>query len=392
MREHRDATVELERRYHRGATEVLERLRRAKAERGRIAPEDVDRIAAELGLPRAHVNGAASFYADLGFDERAGRVVRACAGTACFAATHAEARPGRSEPRSADGTVEPVYCLGYCYAGPAALDGETATRGPRPRRAAHRRAPRHAIPRSRRRRDVGDPVVLAGIAGAGRRVERLGAVVDGARGRERVAARGARAPASAAAAARASRPRASGSARGRPPSDGPALRGRQRRRGRPRLLRRPAADGARPARRARGHGARGVRLRARPQGYVYVRSEYPRGARRAAGGGRRGAARPVTSAPTSTARASTSTSRSSRAPARTSPARRPSLMHSMEGLRGRSRRAAAVPDRAAASSAGRPSSTTSRRSPPCPWIVDRGGDGVRPARHRRQHGHRSSSA
>lgn len=128
MREHRDATVELERRFHRGATEVLERLRRAKAERGRIAPEDVDRIAAELGLPRAHVNGAASFFADLGFDERAGRVVRACTGASCFAAAHAgHVQAVRAAVR--EGTVEPAYCLGYCYASPSALDGETAHAG-----------------------------------------------------------------------------------------------------------------------------------------------------------------------------------------------------------------------------------------------------------------------
>ena len=104
--------VELERRYHRGATEALDRLRRAKAERGRIGPEDVDRIADELGLPRAHVYGAASFYADLGFGRRPERVVRVCDGAGCFAATRGAHLEDARAVLEAD--VEGVYCLGYC--------------------------------------------------------------------------------------------------------------------------------------------------------------------------------------------------------------------------------------------------------------------------------------
>jgi NADH:ubiquinone oxidoreductase subunit F (NADH-binding)/NADH:ubiquinone oxidoreductase subunit E len=163
--EHREAAVELERRYHRGATEVLDRLRRAKAERGRIAAEDVDRVAAELGLPRAHVNGAASFFADLGFEERRGRVVRACAGASCFGATRdAHLQAARAGIEGA--TVEPVYCLGYCYASPAALDGETAHAGRDLVEQLANRAPRKdpAIPFAD---TTGDPVVLARLLGSG---------------------------------------------------------------------------------------------------------------------------------------------------------------------------------------------------------------------------------
>jgi NADH:ubiquinone oxidoreductase subunit F (NADH-binding)/NADH:ubiquinone oxidoreductase subunit E len=162
---HREATVELERRYRRGATEVLERLRRAKAERGRVAPEDVDRIAAELGLPRAHVNGAASFYSDLGFEDRAGRVVRVCAGASCFSATHGgDVQAARAAVEG--GSVERVYCLGYCYASPAALDGETAHAGPDLVEQLAGRAARKdpAIPFADA---TGDPVVLARLLGTG---------------------------------------------------------------------------------------------------------------------------------------------------------------------------------------------------------------------------------
>jgi len=117
----RQATVELEARYGRRAHEVLARLRSLRDENGRIEPADVDEVARAVGLPRAHVNGAARFFAD--FQPRGrGRPVRVCAGTACFAATGG--RHLSDVDAVEDVSAEPVYCLGYCYASPAALDGE----------------------------------------------------------------------------------------------------------------------------------------------------------------------------------------------------------------------------------------------------------------------------
>jgi NADH:ubiquinone oxidoreductase subunit F (NADH-binding)/NADH:ubiquinone oxidoreductase subunit E len=168
-REPRQATVELEHRYHRGATDVLERLRRAKAERGRIAPDDVERIAAELGLPRAHVYGAASFYADLGFEARSGRTVRVCDGAACFAATcgaHVDAVRAEVTQSSEHGGTERVYCLGYCYASPSALDGEAAYAGADLAAQLGGRAARvdPPIPFAT---TVGEPILLARLLGEG---------------------------------------------------------------------------------------------------------------------------------------------------------------------------------------------------------------------------------
>ncbi len=149
--------TEIERRYSRHGDEVLARLRGVAGARGRIDPDDVDRVAAELRLPRAHVYGAASFYADLAFDAARAPHVQVCAGTACFAASGG-ARLGRSRSGSApplaasrdDGEVslQPVYCLGYCYGGPAALDGERPAPGrTSPTSSAAQRRP--ATPRSR---------------------------------------------------------------------------------------------------------------------------------------------------------------------------------------------------------------------------------------------------
>ena len=123
----RQATVELEARYGRRAHEVLARLRSLRDEHGRIEPADVDAVAEAVGLPRAHVNGAAGFFADFRASGD-GRRVRVCAGTACFAATGGRhlAEVGAIEGVSA----EPVHCLGYCYASPAALDGEEPRTGP----------------------------------------------------------------------------------------------------------------------------------------------------------------------------------------------------------------------------------------------------------------------
>jgi NADH:ubiquinone oxidoreductase subunit F (NADH-binding)/NADH:ubiquinone oxidoreductase subunit E len=167
--------TEVERRYGRRGTEVLERLRAVKRERGRIAPEDIEAIARELSLPRAHVNAAASFYADLGFRPRGRRHVQVCDGTACFAASRgshirdlADELGAPPDGVSQDGSdsLQPVYCLGYCYGGPAALADEVPHAGPdlvdQLAGRAERRDPeipfRVAAPQ---------PVVLAGLAGEG---------------------------------------------------------------------------------------------------------------------------------------------------------------------------------------------------------------------------------
>ena len=135
----REPVVELQRRFGRHGTVVLDRLREALAENGQIDSSDIDAVAAELGLPRAHVYGAATFFEELGLRRRGRRHVQVCAGTACFAVSGGRHIPaverrlgvGRGEC-AGDGSVslQPVYCLGYCYGGPAALDNEQACVGP----------------------------------------------------------------------------------------------------------------------------------------------------------------------------------------------------------------------------------------------------------------------
>src|SRR5690606_3115103 len=114
--------------------------------------------------------GPASYYADL-VAPRGRRHVRICSAAACFAA-----QAGRHITRveqelgAAVGTVSPggetslqaVRCLGYCYAGPAALDGITPCTGPTLAEQLTGREPPSA-PQIPVADDTGDPVLLAGV-------------------------------------------------------------------------------------------------------------------------------------------------------------------------------------------------------------------------------------
>ncbi|GGL13455.1 hypothetical protein Sme01_69770 [Sphaerisporangium melleum] len=130
------------------------------------APE----VARGFGLPAAAGLGPAGYYADLAVPHAA-RHVRVCTAAACFAAdggrhlaqveevlgvTADDAHPGPEV------SLQTVRCLGYCYAGPACLDGDTPLAGPDLAGRLRGRAPSRdpAIPAAD---TTGDPVVLAGI-------------------------------------------------------------------------------------------------------------------------------------------------------------------------------------------------------------------------------------
>lgn len=99
---------------------------------------DPTTVARRRGLPAAAVRGPASFFADLAAPPAA-RHVRVCTAAACFAATAGGRHVGAVTAAlgtedgglSADGStsLQHVRCLGYCYAAPAALDGDDPCAG-----------------------------------------------------------------------------------------------------------------------------------------------------------------------------------------------------------------------------------------------------------------------
>ena len=107
---------------------ALERLKVIMHERREISPDDIRIIARTLHEPEAAVYGVATYYADLGMQRRGRKRVKVCKGTACFAAC-GDASVGWMEAAlelpvgstSEDGAIslETVYCLGLCHAGPS---------------------------------------------------------------------------------------------------------------------------------------------------------------------------------------------------------------------------------------------------------------------------------
>ena len=97
---------------------------------GFVPPALVPEIAATLSLSRAEVHGVLTYYDHFRSAPAGRHVVQICQAEACRAngaealMAHASARlacaPGHTR---ADGavTLEPVYCLGLCATGPAAM-------------------------------------------------------------------------------------------------------------------------------------------------------------------------------------------------------------------------------------------------------------------------------
>ena len=105
---------------------------------GFVPQEALPRIAEKLNLSRAEVQGVMSFYHDFRTEPAGRHVVKLCRAEACQAqganalAAHAKARLGVDfHGTTANGavTLEPVFCLGLCACGPAALvDGKVVGR------------------------------------------------------------------------------------------------------------------------------------------------------------------------------------------------------------------------------------------------------------------------
>jgi formate dehydrogenase subunit gamma len=113
---------------------LLPLLHAVQNEFGFIPPAAIPRIASGLNLSRAEVHGVVSFYHWFRQHPPGRHVVQVCRAEACQAmngeATEAHARKCLGvdwHGTTADGqfTLEAVYCLGNCAAGPSAMiDGQ----------------------------------------------------------------------------------------------------------------------------------------------------------------------------------------------------------------------------------------------------------------------------
>lgn len=113
---------------------LLPILHDVQAEFGHIPEAALPAIAKALNLSRAEVHGVISFYHDFRETPAGAHVVKLCRAEACQAvgadgvAAHARDRLGVDwHGTTPDGkvTLEPVFCLGLCACGPAAIvDGK----------------------------------------------------------------------------------------------------------------------------------------------------------------------------------------------------------------------------------------------------------------------------
>jgi formate dehydrogenase subunit gamma len=112
---------------------LLPILHAVQHEWGHVPEPAIPVIAEALNLGRADVHGVVSFYHDFRGSPAGKTVVKVCAAEACQAvgardlATAALKAFGlQTYGTTPDGkvTVEPIYCLGLCACGPAAMVGD----------------------------------------------------------------------------------------------------------------------------------------------------------------------------------------------------------------------------------------------------------------------------
>ena len=89
---------------------------------GHVSEDAMRDIAQALNLTRAEVYGVVSFYHDLRKEAEARPILKLCRAEACKA-RGVDALVPIAENQSRV-KIEPVYCLGMCSVGPAALVGD----------------------------------------------------------------------------------------------------------------------------------------------------------------------------------------------------------------------------------------------------------------------------
>ncbi len=119
---------------HRGIEgALLPILHAVQAEFGHVPDEALSLIAQDLNISRAEAHGVITFYHDFRSQPAGRTVVKLCRAEACQAmgadllADRARRRLGvewHGTTKNGAVTLEPVFCLGLCACGPAAMVGD----------------------------------------------------------------------------------------------------------------------------------------------------------------------------------------------------------------------------------------------------------------------------
>lgn len=132
----RNVAIEIVAGYERRPERLVQMLVALARRFGHVPAEATTLLAEELNLSRADVHGVVSYYHDFRREPPGQHVLKICQAEACRAVgaaslgddTRATCGLGIGESNEKL-TIEPVYCLGNCALGPAAmLDGKPLAR------------------------------------------------------------------------------------------------------------------------------------------------------------------------------------------------------------------------------------------------------------------------
>lgn len=109
---------------------LLPILHDVQAAFGHVSEAAMQTIANALNLTRAEVYGVVSFYHDFRLEADPRPVLKLCRAEACQARGVEQLVATAEQAAGSTVKLEPVYCLGLCSAGPAALteDGQVHAR------------------------------------------------------------------------------------------------------------------------------------------------------------------------------------------------------------------------------------------------------------------------
>ena len=100
---------------------LLPILHDVQASAGFISEDAIREIAHMLNLTRAEVHGVVSFYHDFKTAPDSRPVIKLCLAEACKARGVDALIEGAEAEAGNEVKIEPVYCLGLCSVGPAAM-------------------------------------------------------------------------------------------------------------------------------------------------------------------------------------------------------------------------------------------------------------------------------